>query len=165
MQLICTFVLILKPFHKLEQSIMPRMGATVGLLGQVVENSIALSGISLSKLQFVILKNIAHNNGANQCNLAFLSGRDKTTFTRNIKTLERKQLVERKTSHVDRRVKEVYITPTGRQYLEMAEPIISNIVDEIESTITTEERQQFLNTLQKLQRKLTSLDKSLNNNI
>ena len=163
MQLNCNFASFLSHFMKIEQSILPQLGRTVGLLDMVVEDRAAKAGISLSKLQFVFLKIIANNNGKPQCNLAELTGRDKTTYTRNIRTLERKNLVERKVSKEDKRVKEVYITPTGKKYLEIAGPVISEIIDELESDITDEERTQFLNTLGKLKNKLLNINKKSQN--
>ena len=143
-----------------ENSIIPFLGKTVKFMEFYVEEQFADAGLSLSKIQFVFLKVITENNGQPQNNLAGLTGRDKTTFTRNINTLERKGLVERKLSEQDKRIKLVYITPKGTKALQKADPIIKRIIGEVEEGITDEERESFLKTLTKIRTKVISLRES-----
>lgn len=139
---------------KLEDSILPNLGRTAKVLNLLVEEKLHEAGIPLSKLQFVFLRIISENNEQPQNNLAELTGRDKTTFTRNINTLERKNLVERKSSSIDKRVKLVCITPLGVELINKATPIIGYLIDEVEKDITEEERERFLTTLEKIRHKL-----------
>lgn len=154
--------LYLPQIMNIENSILPFLGRTVKFLDFYVEEEFARKGINLSKMQFVFLMIISRNNGQPQNNLAFLTGRDKTTFTRNIGTLERKGWVERKPSEEDKRIKLVCITELGKSVLEEAAPIIESIIDEVEDGITEKERESFLHTLTKIRTKLISLreDKS-----
>jgi DNA-binding MarR family transcriptional regulator len=102
---------------------------------------------------------IQRNQAQPQNSLAELTGRDKTTFTRNIRTLERKKLVQRDCSLSDRRNKLVSITPLGEKYLELARPILKGIIGETEQDISHEEREKFLETLNKIKSKLCQLKK------
>ena len=146
----------------LENSILPFLGRTVKFLDMYIEEEFARNGINLSKMQFVFLTIISRNNCQPQNNLAFLTGRDKTTFTRNINTLEKKGWVERELSDKDKRIKLVCITELGKSILQDAAPIIETIIDEVEEGITEKERDSFLHTLATIRTKLTSLreDKS-----
>ena len=129
---------------ELEKSILPHLGKTVKLLDLYIEDQFADAGIPLTKLQYVFLMIIQRNQAQPQNSLAELTGRDKTTFTRNIRTLERKNLVQRDFSPSDRRNKLVSITPLGEEYLELARPILKAIIGETEKDISREEREKFL---------------------
>ena len=138
----------------IEQSIIPLFGKTAKILDLYIEDRLADEGIPLSKLQFIFLMIISKNNGQPQSNLAELTGKCKTTFTRNITTLERKNLVLRDASPVDKRIKLVYIKPIGLEYIQRSRPIIQSIIEEIEEDITTEEKEAFKKTLNKIRQKL-----------
>ena len=139
----------------LDYSFIPQLGKTTKLLDLYVEDKLSNSGIPLSKLQFDLLKIISKHQGKNQCTMAELSGRDKTTFTRIIGTLERKDLVERNISRNDKRVKEVSITKSGEELLKKSNPIVTEILNEIESELSSLERDQFLGTLKIIKNKLS----------
>lgn len=138
-----------------EDSILPNLGRTVKVLDLLIEERLALAGIPLTKLQFVFLMVISRNNAQPQSNLAELTGRDKTTFTRNLNTLERKNFVKREASPLDKRSKLVLITSQGLDYVKKANPIIKQIIAEIEIDISDQERESFLQTLAKIKNKLT----------
>jgi DNA-binding MarR family transcriptional regulator len=141
----------------IEDSIIPILGKTVKLLDFYVEDKLNQADIPLTKLQFVFLRIISLNNEQAQNNLADLVARDKTTFTRNINTLEKKGLVSRKPSTSDKRVKLVSITPLGTELLNKSLPILESIVKEVEEDISEQERQAFKSTLMKIRTKLTDL--------
>jgi DNA-binding MarR family transcriptional regulator len=138
----------------IENCILPLLGKTVKYLDLYIEDQLAEAGIPLTKLQFVFLIIIENNKEQPQSSLAELTGRDKTTFTRNINTLERKNLVTRKPSPSDKRNKLVNITSLGREYINKSKPIIQKIISEIEEDITDQERENFMRTLNKIRTKL-----------
>lgn len=141
----------------IENSIVPFLGRTVKTLDLYIEEEFAQNDIFLTKMQFVFLMIINRNNGQPQNNLAHLTGRDKTTFTRNISTLEKKGWVERHPSDTDKRIKLVFITPAGKDYVKKADPIIAKIIKEVEDGISEDERATFMHTLAKIRTKLISL--------
>ena len=142
---------------EIEQSILPRLGKTVKILESHIEDKLSDAGIPLSKLQFVLLMTISKNNGKPQCDLAEITERDKTTFTRNIKTLEQNKLVTRIPSTKDKRQKLISITTLGQDFVQKSKPIISEVVREIESIISKEERDLFVKTLDKIKMKLLEI--------
>ena len=146
----------------IEESILPSLGKTVKLLDLHVEDKLHDAGIPLTKLQLVSLRIISLNNEQPQSNLAEFLGRDKTTLTRNINTLEKKNLVIRTPSQKDKRIKLVSISPLGLEFLEKALPILQSIIKEIETDISEKEHQQFKNTLLKIRTKL--IEVRTNNN-
>ena len=141
----------------IEQSILPLLGKTVKIIDLHIEDELSNENIDITKLQFVFLIVIKKNNGKPQQSLAELTGRDKTTFTRNIATLERKNLVTRQCCHTDKRSKLVHITPLGLEYIEKSKPILIKVINELESAITLDEREQFMSTLQKIKQKSLQL--------
>lgn len=141
----------------IENSILPWLGRTVKYLDLYIEDQLADAGIPLTKLQFVFLRVISTNNNQPQNNLAVLTGRDKTTFTRNLNTLEKKGLVCRKPSESDKRIKLVCITEKGLEITKKSEPIIQKIISDVEDGISKEERDSFKQTLTKIRTKLISL--------
>ena len=147
----------------LENSILPNLGRTAKVLDLMIEDKLFAEGIPISKLQFVFLRIISGNNEQPQSNLAELTGRDKTTFTRNIKTLERKNLVVRTSSSTDKRVKLVCITPKGQELVNKALPFIGEMVAEVEAELSEVERTVFLETLNKIKNKLIEVRIKNNN--
>jgi DNA-binding MarR family transcriptional regulator len=126
------------------------------MLDNYFEDSLYAADIPLSKLQFVTLKIISRNNGSPQNKLAHLCGKDKTTLTRHINTLERKQLVVRSVSSQDRRVKLIEITPKGTELLQQAQPVIGKIIQHIETNLSEAERATFKDLLQKIRTQIPS---------
>ncbi len=141
----------------IDNHILPFLGKTVKLLDLYIEEELAKNDILLTKMQFVFLMIISKNNNQPQNNLAHLTGRDKTTFTRNISTLEKKGLVKRCLSEQDKRIKLVSITEAGTECLKKAYPIMHSIMYEVELGISEEERTSFMNTLTKIRTKLIAL--------
>ncbi len=143
-----------------KSSIIPQLGKTAKLIDHYLESQLNDAGIPLTKIQFIILMVINKHGGQHQGCLATLVGKDKTTFTRNISTLERKKLVERTMCIDDKRAKNVSITEAGRDYLELAKPIMTKIFKDFESDISTKEKEQFIHILNKIKLKLGNLSDS-----
>lgn len=141
---------------ELDNSILPWLGKTMKMLGNYVEDEFNEAGIPITRIQFVTLKIISKNGDLPQNNLAFLCGRDKTTFTRNLNILERKQLVQRCVSTEDKRIKLISITPKGTQMLKQAQPIINKIMSSIEKDISETDREQFKDILSRIRTQIPS---------
>lgn len=141
----------------IENSIPVHLGKTVKLLDHYIEDRLAIAGIPLSRLQFVFLMIISKNDGAAQCTLAELTERDKTTYTRNIKTLESKKFVTRKPSLKDKRVNLVHITPLGSDLLQKARLIVGEVIKEVESDFSAQEKELLIITLDKIKSKVLQI--------
>jgi DNA-binding MarR family transcriptional regulator len=71
------------------------------------------AGISLDRALFVLLVRIERRGPIGIVELAEVSARDYTTVSRQVNKLESLGLASRRTGSVDRRVREVVITPAG----------------------------------------------------
>ncbi len=127
------------PFSEIEESIIPYIGKTMKCIDYFVSESLHSAGISLSKVQMVLLVKLVQNDGQPQFNLAWLTDRDKASLTRLIGTMEKKGLVTRVSSKSDKRVKNVYITPLGRETLTKALPVMKKMVTQLQKDISKEE--------------------------
>lgn len=72
----------------------------------------------LSPGHFAILSVISENPGLNQTTLSYATGRDKSTLTPALKSLEKHGFVSRERSKVDRRAYHLNLTPAGKSYLQ-----------------------------------------------
>ena len=72
----------------------------------------------LSPGHFAILSIIEVNPGLNQTVLSQATGRDKSTLTPALKSLEKHGFVERRRSEVDRRAYHLFLTPAGKAHLQ-----------------------------------------------
>ncbi|WEK43975.1 MAG: MarR family transcriptional regulator [Candidatus Sphingomonas colombiensis] len=72
----------------------------------------------LSPGHFAILSVIKENPGLNQTALSYATGRDKSTLTPALKSLEKHGFISRERSNVDRRVYHLNLTALGTNYLE-----------------------------------------------
>lgn len=138
------------------QDTLPFLGRTMKMLDNYIEDLFSEAGVPLSKLQFITLKIIDHHQELAQNNLAVLCGKDKTTLTRNINTLERKQLVARTVSNTDKRIKLVTITPQGKALLNQAMPVIKKVANELDQSINAQEREQLKGILSKIRAQIPS---------
>ena len=77
--------------------------------------------------QWLILKNLNHNNELNQSQLAEITDKDHPTLTRIIDLLCKKSLVERRIHPSDRRCFTIHLTVLGKQHVAEWSPKMSEI--------------------------------------
>lgn len=134
-----------------ENSIGPWLGRTVKLLDYHLQESFKNAGLDLTKEQMIVLKKLHDQNGLNQNELAFLTLRDKSSLTRLLSKMENKLYIKRVKSKEDKRIKNVYITKEGKTVFEKVKPLMKNMITTIESRISTEEKNQIISILKKIQ--------------
>ena len=88
------------------------------LLSNSLGARFAEAGLGLTVEQWATLVPIAKHNGITQGRLCEIISQEKTGVSRLLAALERRGLVERKTSKSDRRVKHIFITPEGERLME-----------------------------------------------
>ena len=74
-----------------------------------------MSGIDISKEQFIVLKHLDEEDGRIQNDLAFITNRSKTALTRLINTMEKKGICTPSVSETDMRINHVFLTPLGKE--------------------------------------------------
>lgn len=126
------------------------------LIEHRIEDILAENNIDLSRMQFVILKNIAENDGISQNELAFFANRDKSSLTRMINTLITKGFITKCSSKEDKRKNHIHITSEGTEILEKAIPHFRKMASKIEENLTPQEIEITRNTLKKIQENVTN---------
>lgn len=129
----------------------PWMGRTMKMMDIHFQDVFKSNNIALSKKQWIVLKVLNEKDGQAQNELAFVTNRDKTTLTRLLSGMEKKNLVARIPSKTDKRINHIYITKNGIQIFEKTLPLIQKLISEIEQPLTEKEIEQTIKTLQKIQ--------------
>jgi len=134
-----------------ENSIAPWLGKTVKIVEYFLQESFNDKKIDLTKEQMIVLKKLHDQDGLNQNELAFLTLRNKSSLTRLLSKMESKKYITRKQSEKDKRINNVFLTNLGKEMFNQSRPVIKNIIETIELNISTKEKEQIINTLQKIQ--------------
>ncbi|WP_010133907.1 MarR family winged helix-turn-helix transcriptional regulator [Ochrovirga pacifica] len=135
----------------LNESLIPWLGKTMKLIDHSIEDLFVEKNIDLTKAQFVLLRNIEKHEGLSQQELAFFVNRNKSTLTRMLATLEKKQFITKTYSKEDKRKFKVQITSEGKASLAKAYPYLTKFVKRLEQGISNQEKKQFTYLLNKIQ--------------
>ena len=136
----------------------------VMLMGQVlrvstkrfVQNS-HTHGLEISLDQWLVLGPVWKNDGISQKDISEYCGKDKTSVTKIIDTLEKKNLVVRVTDQLDHRVKRVVLSQKGRELFVSALPVMAQTRDELRSGISDKEIEALKSILNKIHKNLNDI--------
>lgn len=106
--------------------------------------------IKISRDQYIVLRKLSEADGQMQNDLALATDRDKTSLTRLLSTMERKQFIKRLACPYDKRVKKVFITDIGKKTIINCLPILKRIADASEEDIDKSEIENAIKTLKKV---------------
>lgn len=134
----------------IDKMLMPWIGRSMKTIDYYIMDRFAQNDIELTKVQWLLLKRLSYVNGESQHNLAFLTNRDKASLTRLLTTMEKKNLVARIPSKTDQRVNQIFITAKGEKILKKAQPVIDEIIDDMQKGISPNERKMVISVLKKL---------------
>jgi DNA-binding MarR family transcriptional regulator len=101
----------------LEENIGYLIGKTFRVLQCAMQKLINEKGYNITVDQWVILVFLSHKDGQMQVLLSRIVGKDKTSITRIIDDLEKKNYVRRVPNKSDRREKDIFLTNTGRKFI------------------------------------------------
>jgi len=113
-------------------------------------------GLDISLDQWLVLGPIWKNEGIAQKDIAEYCGKDKTSITKIINTLEKKNLVVRVPDQLDHRVKRVVLSNKGKELFLNVLPVIEETRDELRSGISDKEIESLITVLTKVYRNLIS---------
>ena len=139
-----------------ENSIGPWIGKTVKLLEYHLQELFNEHNLDLTKEQMIVLKRLQDKDGLSQNTLAFLTLRDKSSLTRLLSKMEKKEYIIRTQNKEDKRINHVYLTELGKQVFNQAKPVIKKMIFTMEQNITIAEKQQIIEILKKLQQNFDS---------
>lgn len=135
----------------LSKTLGPWLGKTTKMLACLVNESFQNNNIDLTRKQWIFLMRLHQNDGLPQNELAHISERDKTSLTRFIKTMERKELIKRRVSDSDKRSKLVYLTDKGKASFIQARPVMQKLIYNLQEGLNPSEIQLVIDVLQKFQ--------------
>ena len=126
------------------------LGTTANALRNRLHHSFVEAGYDITAEQGIMLMNLWVRNGLNQQHLADITHRDKTSVTRLIDGLEKRDLVVRVSDKVDRRQNLLYLTSQGDALIKNLLTISEKVQRKAAHDITQEE----LETCKKVLRKI-----------
>lgn len=102
------------------------------------------AGFKLTPVQFAAMDAIQSNPGVDQARVAALISYDRATIGGVIDRLEKKGLVARQVSAVDRRSREVRLTAEGERVFNALVVVVQAIQSDILAGLSDTEEEQFL---------------------
>ena len=138
---------IMSDLLDLEKSLLPHLGRTAKFMDFYFMDTFNEHGFNLSKEQWLILKVLSTDDGKIQNDLAFVTNRSKTALTRLIATMEKKGLVYRVTSKIDKRINHVFISDLGKINFDKSIPIIKQIKNELQKDISQEDIEKTIQVI------------------
>jgi len=143
----------------ISKALVPWLGKTSRMFGYLLHEVLLEHDIDITKEQLVILMKLNEKGSLKQSELAFITDRDKTSLTRLINTMERKNLVERKISTEDKRVNIIHITNTGFKLFTKASPIAFTTIQKVQQGLSSSEVNDAIATIEKIQNNISTLSK------
>jgi len=137
-----------------EKTLLPHLGKTAKYAGFYFIDTFQENGIDLSKEQWLVLKKLHMQDGPIQNDLAFITNRSKTSLTRLINTMEKKELVFRVASKKDKRINHIYLSNLGKGTFLKAIPIINKIMKDLQKGIPTNDLLAAMDVLSKIQKNI-----------
>lgn len=151
-------------FPGMENLMMPWIGKTMKHIDLYIATKMAEHGMNLTRQQVILLKILFHDGPLPQHDLAFLTDRDKTSLTRLLSTMEKKNLVARITSPEDKRVNMVHLTKNGEKVLNETAPVLLEVIMHMQEGITEDEQKTVIGVTRKIQENIEKHLDSCNNN-
>jgi len=139
---------------QLDQAIGMHVNRTAFLMTEEIARRFARQGYPLSAQDFGILFRLSQQGPMTQVEIATLMMRDKTTITRRIDGLVKKQLVERNPDPNDRRYFRIGLTEQGTETLDVLIPLVSDFQQELLRDIPDPDKQTTINTLKHISEQL-----------
>jgi DNA-binding MarR family transcriptional regulator len=147
----------------LENTLGPWLGKTMKMMDFYFQDVFKNLNFEVTKNQWIVLKKLSENDGTIQNELAFITDRDKTSLTRLITTMEKKELVRRVSSIIDKRRNRIYLTEKGKKLYKNTLPTIDVILKIIQTGLSEKEVENTIEVMKKIQRNI--LNKSNQSNI
>ena len=113
-------------------------------------------GMDISQDQWMVIGPIWKQKGISQKEIAEYCGKDKTSVTKIIDTLEKKNLLVRYSDQIDQRIKRVVLSNKGKDLMKNVMPVIEQTRNEVLSGINSEEVETFKIVLKKIYNNLIS---------
>ncbi len=147
---------------KFDKTVLPYLGRTAKLAGYYFMDTFHENGIDLSKEQWIVLKKLHDQDGQTQNNLAFITNRSKTSLTRLINTMEKKNLVFRELFNKDKRINHIHLSDLGKKTFLSSLPVLKKLIDELQDNISPNDLTITIQVLNKIQNNISKLHNNHN---
>lgn len=109
-----------------------------------------LSEYGIAPEQRILLEILTSCEKVNQTTLATLLNKSNTTISRTLDSLEKKELIVKKSVEGDKRANVIAVTPQGQALLERTEACVLAFRNTLAQKLTDEERKMLFTLLDKL---------------
>ena len=113
-------------------------------------------GMDISQDQWIVIGPIWKQKGISQKEIAEYCGKDKTSITKIIDTLEKKNLLVRYSDQIDQRIKRVVLSNKGKDLMKNVMPVIEQHRNDLLEGIKSREIETFKVVLKKIYNNLIS---------
>tara|TARA_B100000927_G_scaffold99220_1_gene80248 strand:- start:999 stop:1451 length:453 start_codon:yes stop_codon:yes gene_type:complete len=113
-------------------------------------------GMDISQDQWMVIGPIWKQKGISQKEIAEYCGKDKTSVTKIIDTLEKKNLLVRYSDQIDQRIKRVVLSNKGKDLMKNVMPVIEQHRNDLLEGIKSKEIETFKIVLKKIYSNLIS---------
>lgn len=115
----------------------------------------ASAGHKISAEEWAVLLMLWQEDGRLPSAIAELTFRDRTTVTRLLDGMEKKEMIRRQADPRDRRKMRVFLTETGRALEAILKPIAQELIAQAQQNLNVEEVAQLTLLLRKMTQNLT----------
>ncbi|WP_417899590.1 MarR family transcriptional regulator [Bacillus haimaensis] len=130
------------------EDIRAMLQVTMRRFGMLNKNCCTVDSLDISMVQSHILYEIARKNLPSMQEVADTIGMDITTFSRQIQTLKKMELVEKSQSAEDKRVYHLSLTTKGKQVEEGINEQMKQYLGNVFSHINKKEQEEVMRSLQ-----------------
>ena len=132
--------------YELEKSIGFKINQTANKINN--KFNIVLQKYDIAPEQRATLEIIKYEKDVNQTKIANILGKDKTTISRTLATLEKKALISKK--QIDKRTNLIQLTFEGEKILENSSYAVKEFREGLSSKLDSEEVKQLISLLEKI---------------
>ena len=132
--------------YELEKSIGFKINQTANKLN--IKYNKILQTYDIAPEQRATLEIIKYEKEANQTMIAEILGKDKTTISRTLATLEKKDLITK--TQIDKRTNHIQLTKLGEEILEKSTNQVKEFRATLISNLTNDEVSQLITLLEKV---------------
>jgi len=116
------------------------------------------AGYDVTPEEWVILNRLWEQDGMSQNELARTTLKDKTTIVRFLDQMSKKQLIIRKNSSEDARVKEIYLTPAAHTLKNKLIPIVQELLADCSVNIKPTQVSITISVLHEIEQNLLQIE-------
>jgi DNA-binding MarR family transcriptional regulator len=138
-------------FPGFESLMMPWIGKTMKHMDAFLSCKLTERGITVTRQQMITMKILFHDGPLPQHNLAFITDRDKTSLTRLITGMEKKNLVARIPSRDDKRINLIHLTTTGEKVLNETMPELLKLMHELQAGVSESDQEAVIRAMKQIQ--------------